>query len=113
METFLSQTSYDPMALASSLCTALLLGRPIPCAQAACNFSSFCEQRKGNGIPLRNTTRIVGMQMVSTVVCRKQLCGMAWVTQDRIEINRPIEFTAAANPVVNLLTYGFPLGSIK
>src|SRR5258707_2793274 len=38
---------------------------------------------------------------------------MAWVTQDRIEIDHTIEFTTVANPVVNLLTCGFPLGSIK
>src|SRR4029077_2328751 len=69
--------------------------------------------RKGNGIALGNTTRIIGMQVVSAVVCRKQLRGMAWVTQDRIEVDHTIEFTIAANPVVNLLTYGFPLGSIK
>src|ERR1700731_508001 len=38
---------------------------------------------------------------------------MAWVTQDPIEVDHTIEFTTTANPVVNLLTYGFPLGSIK
>src|SRR5215468_5825282 len=68
------------------------------------------EQREGNGIPLGNATRIIGMQVVSAVVFRKQLRGMAWVTQDHIEIDHTIEFTTAANPVVNLLTHGFPLG---
>jgi hypothetical protein len=62
------------------------------------------EQRKGNGIPLGNATRIIGMQVVPAIVCRKQLRGMAWVTQDRIEIDHTIEFTTAANPVVSLLT---------
>src|SRR6266481_1985926 len=71
------------------------------------------EQRNGNGIALSNATRIIGMQVVSAVICMKQLRRMAWVTQDRIEIDHTIEFTTAANPVVNLLTHGFPLGSIK
>src|SRR5271156_3383691 len=53
------------------------------------------------------------MQVVSTVVCRKQLLGVVWVSHDRIKIDHAIEFTAATNPVVNLLTYDFPLGSIK
>ena len=71
------------------------------------------EQRKGNGIPLGNASRIIGMQVVTAVVCRRQLRWMAWVTQDRIEIDHTIEFTTAANPVVNLLTYGFSLGCKK
>src|ERR1700685_3656208 len=53
------------------------------------------------------------MQMVSAVVFRKQLRGMAWVTQDGIEVDHTIELTTTANPVVNLLTYRFPPGSIK
>src|SRR5215475_8212358 len=53
------------------------------------------------------------MQVVSTVVCGKQLRAMAWVPQNRIEIDHAIEFTTAENPRVNLLTYRFPLGSIK
>jgi hypothetical protein len=53
------------------------------------------------------------MQVVSTVVRRKQLCRTTWVSQHRIEIDHSIEFTTFANPIVHLLTYGFPLGSIK
>jgi hypothetical protein len=53
------------------------------------------------------------MQVVSAVVFRKQLRGMAWVTQDRVEVHHTIEFTTAANPVVDLVTSGFPIGSIK
>jgi hypothetical protein len=53
------------------------------------------------------------MQVVSAVVFRKQLRGLAWVTQDGIEVDHTIEFTTTANPVVDLLPYGFPLGSIK
>ena len=67
------------------------------------------EQHKGKGIPFGNATRIIGMQVVSAVVCRKQLRGMALVTQDRIEIDHTIEFTTPTNPIVNLLAYGFPL----
>src|SRR4029077_18900469 len=53
------------------------------------------------------------MQVISAVVCRKQLRGMTWVPQDGIEIHHTVEFPTATNPVVNFLTYGFPLRSIK
>jgi len=51
--------------------------------------------------------------MVSAVIGGKQLCGMSWIPQDPIEIYHAVEFAAAANPVVDLLTHSFSLGSVK
>ena len=53
------------------------------------------------------------MQVVSAVVTREQLRGVARVPQNQVEIDHSIEFGAAQDPVVNLLTCGFPFGSIK
>jgi len=51
--------------------------------------------------------------VVYAIVCWKQLGRVARVPQDCIKIDHAIEFATAANPVVNLLAYGFSFGSIK
>src|SRR5690242_11442042 len=51
--------------------------------------------------------------MVSTVVDREQSRRMARVSQHFVEIDYSIEFSAAAYPVIDLLTYDFFLGTIK
>src|SRR6476660_7117054 len=53
------------------------------------------------------------MQVVSAVVTREQLRGAARVQQNRVEIDRAVEFTAAKDPGVDLLAHAFFLGSVK
>ena len=71
------------------------------------------EQRKRNRIPLGNVSCIVDVQMISAVVSRQQLRGVAWVAHDFVEIDHSVEFAAAADPGVDLLTNLFILGSVK
>jgi len=59
------------------------------------------EHSHGNRICLGAGARIGGMQMVSAVVYREQLRGVARVTQNRIEIDDAVEFTAAEDPSVD------------
>src|SRR5258707_716289 len=51
--------------------------------------------------------------MVSAVVNSEQPRRVARVSQDLVEIDHSIEFSAAAHPGVDLLTHAFFLGSIK
>lgn len=53
------------------------------------------------------------MQMVSAVVAGKQLRGVTRIAHSLVEINHSIEFTAAANPGVDLLTNRFLLGKVE
>src|SRR5437868_8132208 len=53
------------------------------------------------------------MQMVSAVVSREQLRGVARVSHNLVEINHCIEFSAVADPSVHLLPHLFFLGSGK
>src|SRR5262245_34615976 len=51
METFLSQTSYDPMALASSLCTALFLDDQFHVHKQPATFHHFANSVRGMAFP--------------------------------------------------------------
>jgi hypothetical protein len=53
------------------------------------------------------------MQMVSTVVSREQLRRMSRIAYNRIEINHAVEFFAAENPGVDLLSHPFFLRSVE
>jgi hypothetical protein len=53
------------------------------------------------------------MQMVSTVVSREQLRRMSRIAYNRIEINHAVEFFAAENPGVDLLSHPFFLRSVQ
>src|SRR5205085_649221 len=55
----------------------------------------------------------IGMQMVSAVVSREQLRGVARVSHNLVEINHCIEFSAVADPSVHLLPHLFFLRSGK
>jgi hypothetical protein len=77
-------------------------------AELAVGLSAF-EQSKGKCIPLGEAACVVGMQMVSAVVTREQLRWVARVAQDLVEIDHTIEFTAGANPIVDLLAHPFLL----
>ena len=99
--TRLSRVPEDP--------TRLLVKR----VQPACRWFNGLPQRKGNRIPRGDVTCIVGMQMVSAVVNREQSRWVARVLQNHVEIEDIIEFTAAAYPVVDLLTHDFFLGTLK
>src|SRR5580693_2783010 len=71
------------------------------------------KQRKRNRIPRRRVTRVVGMQMISAVVFWKQTLGTLRVSQNLVEIDHPIEFSAFPYPRVELLAHTLLLGSIK
>src|SRR4029077_21287587 len=71
------------------------------------------EQCDRNRISLRTTACIIGMQMVSTVVIREQLRRVIRIAYNRIEIHHAIEFLAAENPGVDLLSHPFFLRSIE
>jgi hypothetical protein len=68
---------------------------------------------QGNRLSLRAAPCIVGMQMVSTVVSREQLRRMSRIAYNRIEINHAVEFFAAENPGVDLLSHPFFLRSVQ
>jgi hypothetical protein len=51
--------------------------------------------------------------MVSTVVSREQLRRMSRIAYNRIEINHAVEFFAAENPGVDLLSHPFFLRSVQ
>jgi hypothetical protein len=69
------------------------------------------ERFKRNRLSLRAAPCILGMQMVSTVVNREQLRRMSRIACNRIEINHAVEFFAAENPGVDLLSHPFFLRS--
>src|SRR5215469_9697063 len=71
------------------------------------------EQCKRNRLSLGTAACIVGMQMVSTVVCREQLRRVIRIAYNRIEINHAVEFFAAENPGVDLLSHPFFLRSVE
>ena len=71
------------------------------------------EQRKRNRVPGRGVTCIVGMQMISAVVARKQSGRVVGITHNLIEIDHSIEFTIGSYSVVDLLTHDFLLRSVK
>jgi len=51
--------------------------------------------------------------MISAVVFRKQPRWVTWVAQDRVKIDRAVEFLAASDPGLDLLTHSFFLGRAK
>jgi hypothetical protein len=53
------------------------------------------------------------MKMVSAVVTREQLRGVARVTQNRIEIDDAVESTAAEDPSVDLLSHALFFASVE
>src|SRR5258707_14980121 len=71
------------------------------------------EQCERNRIPLGAAACIVGMQMVSTVVIREQLRRVTRIAYNRIEIHHAVEFFAAENPGVDLLSHPFFLRSVE
>src|SRR5438445_309099 len=71
------------------------------------------EQCKRNRISLGAAACIVGMQMVSTVVIREQLRRVTRIADNRIEIHHAVEFFAAQNPGVDLLSHPFFRRSVE
>src|SRR5438309_12035854 len=53
------------------------------------------------------------MQVISAVVTRQDLRGVAWVAHDGIEIKNSIKCLPGANPGVDFLTHGFFFRSVK
>ena len=72
--------------------------------RVAASFLLTIKQRQRKRISLSDAARIVRVEVVSTVVTWTQLCWVIWVTQDLVKIDHGIEFAAAPNPVVYLLT---------
>src|SRR5436305_9363843 len=72
-----------------------------------------CEQCERNRISFRTAACIIRMQMVSTVVIREQLRRVTRIAYNRIEIHNTVEFFAAENPDVDLLSHPFFLRSVE
>src|SRR5581483_242897 len=89
-----------------------VLSKPWPSRRKLETLMTF-EERQRNRISFRTAARIIGMQMVAAVVTRQQLCGVARVPQNGIEIDHPIEFTALENPLVDLPTHAFLFRSVE
>src|SRR5580693_5796791 len=71
------------------------------------------EQCQRNRISLGAAACIVRMQMVSTVVIREQLRRATRIAYNRVEIHHAVEFLAAENPGVDLLSHPFFLRSVE
>src|SRR5580765_6798459 len=71
------------------------------------------EQSETNRISLGAAACIVGMQMVSTVVIREQLRRVTGIAYNRIKVHHAVEFFAAENPGVDLLSHPFFLQSVE
>src|SRR5437016_4093371 len=71
------------------------------------------EQLKGNRVAFGNVTCVVDMQMVSAVEAGQYLHRAIRITHSGVEIDHAIEFTAVANPRVDLPPHLFIFGTEK
>lgn len=71
------------------------------------------EQSKWNRVPRSGIACIVGMEMISAVVGRKQSGRVAGIAHNVVEIYNSVKCTAGAYPVVDLLAHYFLLRGLE